>query len=174
MLPDCTTLKGTYGACLIECAAQEWNSTDAARLDLARERVREGSALLRPLTTEGNEAVDIAYSARALAKACELLGDAKEAAAWRKHPGAALEASPWGDTRKVRPVIRLAAGFFTLCIGLGVFLMLRGIMLHGLAAIHVSFSFDVVVMLPLVAYGTILFGNVAIRGRAPSGWVPWR
>jgi predicted Zn-dependent protease len=65
LLPDCKTLRGTLGSILVEkgsCA--------------------EGMALLMPLTSEDNPAVDRVLASCYVAKALHALGDAVQAGAW--------------------------------------------------------------------------------------------
>ena len=78
--------------------------------------------------------------------------------------------APWSGQR-VSLAVRAGAGFFVI-IGAVVALFLGSAYLTGGKALEVTLV-DVAGAL-LAVYVSILFGRVAITGRAPRGWIPWQ
>jgi hypothetical protein len=78
--------------------------------------------------------------------------------------------APWSG-QKVGVVIRVLAWVFILCslVSLGAFVYY--IFKDGVAKEHLLFIFGAGLAM---LYITILFAHVAIYGKAPNGWLPWR
>jgi len=180
-LPGVATLSGTHGALLIESGAvglkapdaraQEDKAPDALAREQATADIRAGLALLLPLTEEGNTPIDRTISTRYIAQACALLGEAAQAAEWKKRSRAnGASPAPWAD-QKVRGPVRFAACFFLLAVGVGLMGLVASLFREGLPR---DLSWNLVGALVFMVYGTWLFGYVAIRGKAPPGWLPWK
>lgn len=78
--------------------------------------------------------------------------------------------APWAN-QTVGPLTRVLAGAFVVC----------GLFAHGSAAyltvkagIPISPSPEDLGLLVGSVYMMVLFSSVALDGKAPSGWVPWR
>jgi len=174
LLPACPTLHGTHGALLVENAAvllqQKQADAHASAQTSADALIENGLALLLPLTEEGQAPSDQMIAAHYIAQAHALRGQARQAAEWeRRARSGSPSPAPWAN-QSVRPLIRIAAALFTLC----------GVLACGIAIDALfegdfeSASAELFWMLPLIAYMTILFANVAMRGRAPASWLPWK
>ena len=77
--------------------------------------------------------------------------------------------APWSN-QKVGIFIRILAWIYIVC---GIFTVSAGIYFsikEGIPKQHILF---IVGMFILVIYSLLLFGYVAIKGRAPTGWLPW-
>lgn len=174
LVPNCLTVQGTLGAAMIESGKESLRAADAAARTLAKARIREGIALLLPLTAEGNPPSDQSTAARYLAKGHELLGEREETARWKKRSLAGkASAAPWAN-QKVGVIARIGAAFIVLCVALP-YVFAGKVMFKGLLEINswqeAVFALFAVTVMPYMA---VLCACIVVRGRAPSGWVPWK
>ena len=77
--------------------------------------------------------------------------------------------APWSNQR-VGSFIRLLAWVYILC---GVIAISSAIFFTIKEGVPKENTLFIAVMLALVIYSILLFGHVAIKGRAPAGWLPW-
>lgn len=80
-----------------------------------------------------------------------------------------LEA-PWSN-QPVRPFVRFLAWIFVACDVLALSLVGYFSAKEGIPREHMLF---VIGGLALILYALFLFGRVALTGKAPSGWLPWK
>jgi hypothetical protein len=135
---------------------------------------REGIALLLPLSGEGNPPSDQSTAARYLAKGHELLGEHQEAGHWKMRSLAAkTSAAPWTN-QKVGVIARIGAVFIVLCVALP-YVLAGKVMLKSLLEINSwQEAATALVAVTVMPYMAVLCAYIAARGRAPSGWVPWK
>jgi len=76
--------------------------------------------------------------------------------------------APWSNQR-VSPIVRAGAWFFILCGAFALAITTYILLADGVRPGQVWF---VVLSYPVIAYFLWLFGCVALRGKAPAGWLP--
>jgi len=81
-----------------------------------------------------------------------------------------LSQAPWAD-QKVGSFIRLLAWIFIVCGIISLLIIVYFSFVEG-----VSKEYIATFLLPVIgiSYFSLLFGHVAIKGKAPSGWLPWK
>jgi len=77
--------------------------------------------------------------------------------------------APWSNQR-VGLFFRLLAWVYILCGVFGISAAIFFSVKEGLPKEHALFF---IVMFAGLTYSLLLFGYVAIKGRAPAGWLPW-
>ena len=78
--------------------------------------------------------------------------------------------APWSN-QKVAPFVRVLAWVFIACAAFAFGLLVYFSLREGLPA---RVSLQAIAILFLSAYLTAVFLFVAVKGRAPSGWLPWK
>jgi len=81
-----------------------------------------------------------------------------------------LTTAPWSG-QKVGVIAKFLASVFVLCSFVALSAIVYYSFIEGVQKEHFLF---VVGMSLGILYITILFGHVAIKGKAPKGWIPWR
>jgi hypothetical protein len=76
---------------------------------------------------------------------------------------------PW-SSQKAGIFIRFLAWVYIVC---GVIALSAYIYFSIVEGITKEYLLLFVGMLMLIIYSMLLFGHVAIKGKAPSGWLPW-
>lgn len=77
--------------------------------------------------------------------------------------------APWSN-QKVGIFLRSLAWLFFIC---GIFFLFSAVYYSFKEGISTEQLLPMLSMVSGIAYLSLLFGHVAIKGRAPAGWLPW-
>jgi len=81
-----------------------------------------------------------------------------------------MRSAPWSN-QKVGFFFRLLAYIFVMCGVFSIFAIIYWCITNKVPAHLLPLA---AIMLLCIAYDTCLFAFSALKGRAPSGWLPWR
>jgi hypothetical protein len=78
---------------------------------------------------------------------------------------------PLWSNQPVRPFVRFLAWVFISADALALCLVSYFSATEGVGREQLTFTFG---MVALMLYSLLLVGRVALTGKAPTGWVPWK